>query len=171
MNNIVLKVLQFFLLITVQIFLIDEIDIGNINYYFSPIIFGLFIISMNLNVEIWILMTLAFLMGFSIDIFRNTIGLNISALIVVSYSRNIILNMISPRDGFDPLKELNVNTMGLNRYLLYAGVLLFIQHFWFYIIEDFHFNQLHILFIKAIINSIIALGLIVLFQYLTLSKK
>ena len=107
----------------------------------------------------------------SIDIFRNTMGLNISALIAVAYSRNIILNMISPRDGFDPLKELNVNTMGLNRYLLYAGILLFIQHFWFYIIEDFHFNQLHMLFIKAIINTILALGLIILFQYLTLSKK
>ena len=53
MNNIVLKILQFFLLITVQIFLIDEIDLGSFNYYFSPVIFGLFIISMNINVEIF----------------------------------------------------------------------------------------------------------------------
>jgi len=165
------KAVLFLILLLIQVLLIDQIDLGSFNYFFSPIIYGLVIIIIYPGFDFRYLLIAAFIMGLSVDIFRNTLGLNISSLVAVAYFRKYILSMISPRDGFDLNKDLNIISIGLNRFIIYASIMLMIHHFWFYLLEDFHFNQLHIVFLRSLINTCIALAFIVLFQYLTLRKK
>ncbi len=171
MIEVVKKGILFFILLLVQIFIVDQIDLGAFNYYFSPIVYGLVIIIIYPGFDFKYLLISAFVMGFFIDVFRNTIGLNISSLVAVAYLRKFVLAMISPRDGFDIKKDLNIINIGFSRFLIYASIMLMIHHLWFYLLEDFHFNQLHIFFLRSIINTIIALAFVVLFQYLTLRKR
>ena len=44
MIEVVKKGILFFILLLVQIFIVDQIDLGAFNYYFSPIVYGLVII-------------------------------------------------------------------------------------------------------------------------------
>ena len=171
MNNAVKKAVIFIILLFIQIFWIDQIDLGSFNYYFSPIIYGLVLLTIHPGTKTSNLLIIGFIMGLSVDLFRNTIGLNISALVAVAYFRNTILSLISPRDGFDPIKDITIISVGLTRYLMYASIMLFIHHFWFYIIEDYHFNQLLFILFRSFINTFFALGIIVLFQYLTLRRN
>ena len=171
MIEVVKKGTIFLILLLIQLLLIDQLDLGSFNYYFSPIIYGLVIILIHPGFDFRYLLIAAFVMGFSIDVFRNTMGLNISSLVAVAYLRKFILVFISPRDGFDLNKDLNIINIGLSRFLIYTGIMLVIHHLWFYILEDFHFNQIHIVFFRAFINSFIALAIIVLFQYLTFRKN
>jgi len=171
MIEVAKKGFLFFILLLIQLFFIDQIDLGDFNYYFSPIIYGLVVIVIYPGFDFKYLLIVAFIMGLSIDIFRNTLGLNISSLVAIAYLRKYILTLISPRDGFDLNKDLNIINIGISRFLLYASVMLMVHHLWFYIIEDFHLNQLHFIIIRALINTCMALAFIVLFQYLTLRKK
>jgi hypothetical protein len=171
MINFFSKSFLFFVILFIQIFFIDKMDFGELNYFFSPLIYGLIIITIQPSVELWILMLIAFVMGLSIDLFRNTIGLNISALVLVAFLKNPILNFMFPRDGYDPLKDLTPINIGWNSYFLYVFIMLFIHHLWFLLIEDFHFTQLLNLFFKALVISFSALFLFVLFYFLSRKIK
>ena len=171
MINFFSKSLLFFVILFIQIFFIDKMDLGGLNYFFAPIIYGLIIITIQPSIDLWILMLIALIMGLSIDLFRNTIGLNISAIVMVAFFKYPILNFLFPRDGYDPLKDLTPTNIGWNNYFFYVFIMLFIHHFWFFLIEDFHFNQLFQLFLKAIINSIVALFMFVLFYFLSRKIK
>tara|TARA_B100000401_G_C52728406_1_gene682267 strand:+ start:192 stop:707 length:516 start_codon:yes stop_codon:yes gene_type:complete len=165
------KGLLFFVLLVVQVFFIDQLDIGQANFFIAPLVYGLVIISLPPSLEIWLLMVLALIMGLSIDLFRNTIGLNMSSLVMVAFLKNPLLNTIFSKDGYDPLKELNFTTIGWSNFLFFSLVMLFIHHFWFYIIEDFHFNRLHVLLLKALINALISVGFFILVHLITIKRK
>ena len=87
----------FLILLLIQILLIDQIDLGSFNYYFSPIIYGLIIIIIHPGFDFRYLLIAAFIMGLSVDIFRNTLGLNISSLVAVAYFRKYILSIKASR--------------------------------------------------------------------------
>ena len=165
------KSLLFFALILVQLFFIDQMDLGTVNFFFSPLIYGLIIICLPPSIEIWLLMIIAMLMGFSVDLFRNTIGLNMSSLVVVAFLKNPLLNTIFSKDGYDPLKELNFVTIGWSNFLFFSLVMVFIHHFWFFTIEDFHFNKIHVLLLKSIVNSIFSVGIFSLVHLITINRN
>jgi hypothetical protein len=62
-------------------------------------------------------------------------------------------------------------TMGFLRYLLYFGISIFTYHLLFFLLEQFSFNNLLILFLRAIVNTISALLFLVFLQYLFIFKK
>lgn len=171
MIEVIKKIFMFIGVILFQVLILDEIEIGSFSYYFSPLVYGVFILTIKPSFQVWILLFIAFVMGLSVDIFRDTLGMHTSALLVVAIIKNPVLSLISPREGFDPNKELNVINIGINRFMILSGVLLFLHHFWFYMIEDFHLEILHYLILKSIINTAISLALIILFQYLNLNKN
>ena len=144
------KGLLFFVLLVVQVFFIDQLDIGQANIFIAPLVYGLVIISLPPSLEIWLLMVLALIMGLSIDLFRNTIGLNMSSLVMVAFLKNPLLNTIFSKDGYDPLKELNFTTIG-----------------W----SNFHFSRLHVLLLKALINALISIGFFILVHLITIKRK
>ena len=77
----------------------------------------------------------------------------------------------SVTDDFDDNVELNLFNIGLLRYLIYFGTVLFTHHFLFFLLEQFSFVNFFALVFKSLINSIIALVLIAFLQYMFISKK
>ena len=165
------KILMFSVLLLVQVFFIDQLDIGRANFFISPLVYGLVIICLPPSIERWLLMALALVMGLSIDLFRNTIGLNMSSLVFVAFFKNPLLNFIFSKDGYDPIKELNFNTIGWVNFLYYSILITFFHHFWFYTIEEFHFNRIDILFLKAIANALISTGIFFTIQLISIKRK
>ena len=171
MINFLQKSLLFVCVLFVQIFFVDQIDLGGWNNYFSPLIYGIIIIFLQPSIELWIVMFIALLMGLGVDLFRNTIGLHISSLVFVAFFKYSFLNFIFPRDDYDQLKDLNIFNLGWSNYLLYTGVMLFVHHLWFYSIEDFHFNKFPFLILKAVLNSLIALAVFIFIYFINPKRK
>ena len=158
-------------LIVAQIFFIDYLDFGIYSSYFSPIIICFFILKMKLDTTVINLLIYAFFLGIITDVFRNTLGLNTSVLLIITFLKPIFLYSISSKEDIENDVELNMFTMGFLRYLLYFGISIFTYHLLFFLLEQFSFNNLLILFLRAIVNTISALLFLVFLQYLFIFKK
>ena len=171
MIEILKRTVFFIIIILFQVLILDQIEIGKYSEYFSPLVYGAFILIYYPSFKLWILLILAFIMGLILDGFGDTLGMHASSLLTVAITKNYVLKIIAPRDGFNPDKDINVINIGINRFLIYGGITLFIHHFCFFVIEDFNFKLMHLLILKSIINSAVSLSIIVLFQYLILNKR
>jgi hypothetical protein len=171
MNNSLQHIIWVVGLLISQVFIIDVVDLGTYSSYFTPLIFSFIIFKRRLETSMPELLIYAFIMGFLIDVFRNTIGLNMSVMLLITIFRTRFLYLISAREDFDDNVELNLFNIGLLRYLIYFGTVLFTHHFLFFLLEQFSFVNFFALVFKSLINSIIALVLIAFLQYMFISKK
>ena len=161
----------FLVLIVAQIFFIDYLDFGIYSSYFSPIIICFFILKMKLDTTVINLLIYAFFLGIITDVFRNTLGLNTSVLLIITFLKPTFLYSISSKEDIENDVQLNMFTMGFLRYLLFFGISIFTYHLLFFLLEQFSFNNLPVLFLRAIVNTISALLFLVFLQYLFIFKK
>ncbi|MBM77656.1 MAG: hypothetical protein CL846_04180 [Crocinitomicaceae bacterium] len=171
MSNLIKNISWFFGLILFQILILDEIDIGPYSVYFSPMLFSYLILRLKLDISVSILLLYAFLIGITVDIFKDTIGLNAAALLFVAILRKYFLSIISERDEFDSMVELDFFNLGFVRYLIYFGLGMITHHFVFALIEGFSFNGFLFLLYKSLINTFFALAILFFIQYLIIKKK
>lgn len=167
MNELIKNIARFLIAIAVQIFVINQIDLGSASPYFYPLFYSIFVILLPLSVSPIYLLLLAFFEGFIIDLFMNTGGLHASSLVLLAFLRPYILKLISPRDDYDPTKPISINVFGFQKLFIYVGLLSLAQHIWFFSIEYFKFNELHIILLKSITGASLATILILLTDYLT----
>ena len=171
MNNQFQNIFWFIGILIFQLFIIDAIDIGVYSSYFTPIIFSFFILKQRLETTVFKLLLLAFLMGMTIDIFRNTLGLNTSVLLLLAILRSKFLVIISSKDEFESGLELNLFTLGLGRYIIYFGLSILFHHILFFLVEQFSFVNILTLMLRSLVNTVFALLLLALFQYAIIPKK
>ena len=81
MNSIVKYVLQFILLILLQVLVVDQISLGYASQFIIPSVYFLFVLMLPLTVSNGVLMLLAFLIGMTVDIFKSTPGMHASAML------------------------------------------------------------------------------------------
>ena len=171
MNEIVKNIGWFFGLVVFQIFILDAIDLGLFSTFFSPMIFSFFILRLKLETNVIRILIYSFLMGMTIDVFRDTIGLNTAALLVVGITRSYYLSIISARDDFESTLYLNFFTLGLVRFSLYFGLSIMTHHLMFFLLEEFSFVNFFSLLFKSFVNTAFALLILVFLQYLLIQKK
>ena len=171
MSEIIKNIGWFFGLILFQILILDAIDLGVYSAYFSPFLFSFLILKLNLETSVFKLLLYSFVIGITIDLFRDTLGLNAAALLVVAILRKYFLSIISERDEFDSMVELDFFNLGLIRYFIYFGLGIITHHFVFSLIEAFSFNNFFFLIYKSFINTIFALLILFFIQYLVIKKK
>ena len=167
MDLIAKHIIRFVLLAILQIFIFNGWEIG---YGIHMMLYPLFIMLLPFEMGSISLLFLAFLMGFSIDIFSNTYGLHASSLLMMAFFRPIIFKLFSPRDGYDPLKEPSIFDMGGRWFFLVYGNLLLIHHFWFFLIEVFRKDEFLLILQCTIFSLVISCLLSVIIQILIIKK-
>lgn len=164
MNNTWIKYGSYFILIVlVQGLVVNNIEI---NEYLNPMVYPVMIMLLPFEMNILLTMLISLILGLSVDAFSNTYGLNASASLVIGYLRPTILNLIKPRDGYDPVLLPSIHDMGRFWFLYYAVILLTIHHLWFFTIEILRFDQFFHLLAKTLFSVLFSLALVVLFQYI-----
>ena len=165
------NIIWFFGLIFIQIFFIDALDFGTYSSFFSPIIITFFILKQRLNTTVFQLLIAAFFLGFITDIFRNTLGLNTSILLIITFLKPTFLYAISSKEDIEKDVDLNIFNLGVFRFLLFFSISIFTYHLLFFILEQFSFNNFLTLFFRALINTFSALLFLVFLQYMFIYKK
>ena len=165
------NIIWFFGLIFIQIFFIDALNFGTYSSFFSPIIITFFILKQRLNSTIFQLLIAAFFLGIITDIFRNTLGLNTSIMLIITFLKPTFLYAISSKEDIEKDVDLNLFNIGIYRFLLFFGISIFSYHLLFFILEQFSFNNFLILFFRALTNTISALLFLVFLQYMFIYKK
>ncbi len=158
-------IIQFIVVVLLQVLLFNNMDYF---YLVSPYIYIIFLLDLPLNVKTPSLMLLAFLLGFTVDFFSNTIGLHTAACTLIGFLRNGYLKVLFSQLEFKH-QQPSIIQFGLTGYLKYAVGMVALHHICLFMMEALSFNNFGFLLLRIIIN--IALSLLLIMCYELCRKK
>jgi len=168
LNLFIKNIGVFIFLVLFQALLLNNIQITPLGI--TPYMYVLFLLIIPFDTPRWLLLISAFLLGLSVDIFSDTLGSHASACLFMAFLRPIMLQTISPRDGYESGIQPKIHYLGLNWFVRYAIILIFFHHFWFFIIDAFRFSQFFYTLVKIALSTLLSTILIIISQYFIFRK-
>jgi rod shape-determining protein MreD len=153
----------FLLLVLLQEFVFNNIQLSG---FLNPYIYVLFILVLPFKTPQWVLLVSGFLLGFSVDIFTDTLGFNAFSTTLMAYCRPYVLNIISGREEFDKGKIPSMAGYGIGWFIKYAATLIVIHHFTLFYLEAFSFHGFFFTFFRVVLSSAFTLLFIIIAQLL-----
>jgi hypothetical protein len=162
-RSYIFSVISFFLYVGVQVLLIKNLVLYNTAYCF---LYVAFILLLPLEIStIWLLL-IAFITGFSVDIFYDSLGINAAACVLLAFIRPYWLSLVTPRGGYEDVRIPKLKTLGFFWFLSYALPLIFIHHLALFYLEAGGFQMFFVTFSKVIFSAFLTFFVVVLSQYL-----
>lgn len=168
MRGIILHTVRFIVFVLFQVLVLNHLEI---QWGIYPMLYPLFILLLPFEMATVPLLLIAFALGLSIDVLSNTFGLHASSALVFAYFRPVIFKLFAPRDGYENTEESNIYTMGTRWFIYSFGLLLFIHHTWFFLIEIFKLNEVLLLLRKIGLSVPFSFLLALFVQFIFVSKK
>lgn len=162
-NKLIINILRFIGLLILQVVVVDNIRLGN---YVHPYVYVLFIFLLPFNIPKWQLLLAAFAMGFSVDLFNGTPGLNAAATVLMAFVRPMIINVMTRRNDIDPNEEPSINNMGITWFMIYSFILLMIHNLSLFMLEAFSFKLVNKVIIQTVLSVIVSLSIIIIITLL-----
>lgn len=160
--------LRFFFLVLLQALVLNNVAF---NGFINPYLYVLFILMLPFETPKWLTLVSGFILGFTIDIFTNTLGMHLSASIFLAYSREYVLRLISPREGYDATSSPTISDMGIAWFVTYCSILVLLHHIFLFFVEAFRFTEFFTILWRAILSSFFTLLLIFIGQLFVYRKK
>ncbi len=110
------RIRWFVFLVLLQVLVLNNV---HINHYATPLFYIYFILKIDSNIGRKNLMLWAFALGFCIDMFSNTPGMNAAASVLLAFCRPLLLRSHILR-GSPEVFEPGVRAMGFSHFLRYA---------------------------------------------------
>lgn len=165
-RNIFIPAIQFVFLILAQIIIFNATNLfGYINPY--PYILVLLLFPFTTNQSVVLLV--AFVMGFVMDIFGDSGGIHAAACLTLGYLRPVAL-----RIAFGISYEYNaikISNTSLYERFVYITILVGIHHLILFSLEVFNIASILYIFKKTLITSIFTILVCILFTILFGSQK
>lgn len=158
---------RFAFFVLIQAFVFNNMEVGA---GIHIMVYPLFIFLLPQEMNIYIVLSLAFLMGGTIDVLSDTFGLHASSMVFFAFIRSVLLPIFTPRDGYEAGLEMNIFQMGITWFVRVFGALLLLFNLWFFVLEEFKLNELLYIIQKSFLSTIVGLILCILFQYLFISR-
>ncbi|MDN3204852.1 rod shape-determining protein MreD [Algoriphagus sediminis] len=113
---------QFLLLLAIQILFLKNLALFGLAFCF---IYLLALLLLPVSIRSIPLMIIAFMMGISVDVFYETIGMHAAAATFLAFLRNFWLKIISPSGGYDEGDIPSIRSQSTSWFVTYAFPLLF----------------------------------------------
>ncbi|WP_143962551.1 rod shape-determining protein MreD [Litoribacter populi] len=167
-RTFILAILGFFAYMAVQAFVLKNVVIFGSAFAFLYVIY---ILIFPLEIKTIPLMLVSFLLGFSIDIFYDSLGMHTASLVLVAFLRKSWLKVHTPTGGFDDNTDPTVLNMGFGWFLTYALPLILIHHLAFFYIDNLGTDLYIPVIVKAVSSAVFTFILGVIVQMLFYKKK
>ncbi len=167
MYIIIRNIARFLLVILFQVMVMDNILI---NGFMIPYIYILFILLMPFETPRWMQLLSGFLLGMGIDLFVGTPGMHTAATVLISFVRPYLLDLLSPRDGYEPETFPRIHYYGFLWFLKYTLLIVVIHHFVLFYLEVFQLKDFLSTLLRVILSSALSASTIVLSQYFVFRK-
>lgn len=168
MNRTVLQVIYFFLYLLAQVLLLKNLVLFNTSFCF---LYVAFILLLPIEINQLLLMGIAFLLGFSIDIFYDSLGLHALSLVLIAYLRNYWLSSITPQGGYDSGEGPTLAVNGFQWFLVYTIPMVFLHHFVLFFVEAGGFGMFWFTMLKILSSLLFTITVMVMLQYLGLPRR
>lgn len=167
MNDILQHIIRFFVLTSIQILILNNVQISG---YINPFVYILFVILLPPKMPKAIVLILAFMMGFTIDVFSDSYGVHSSATVLLAFLRPKVLALVSVKGGED-LEAIGIKQLRINRFFTYSSILCLIHHFTLFYIEAFRLNEFFDTFLRALYSSFFSILMILMIESLRSNQK
>ena len=167
MNFIVKNIIRFIILVILQVTVFNNIQLSG---FINPYLYILFILLLPFETPPWLLLFFSFLMGISIDVFSNTMGMHASACVFMAFLRPFILNVISVRDNYESNIEQGIYVYGFSWFIKYALALIIAHHSFLFIVEVFSFNNFGDTLLRILLSTVFTLVLVITSQFIIAKK-
>jgi rod shape-determining protein MreD len=151
-----------------QVLVFDNVQIRG---YINPYIYVLFILLIPFETPPWLLLISAFLLGFGVDLFSDTMGMHTAASVFMAFCRPGILRMVFSSKDYEIGISPGINDLGIEWFLKYALILVFLHHLVFFYLEVFSFYEFFYTFARVILSTLSTVLFIIIGQYLFYRKK
>ena len=161
------NILRFVVVVLFQVLVMDHVLI---NGYMIPYVYLLFILLMPFETPRWLQLLAGFGLGLAIDLFSNTLGMHTAATVLAAFARSYMLDLLAPRDGYEPDSFPRIHYYGFYWFLKYTLVIVFIHHLALFYLEVFQLKEFLSTFLRVILSTILSASTIVLSQYFVFRK-
>lgn len=162
MDRLIIRyILQFVLLVLVQVLLLNNIAFSGI---LNPYLYVYFLIILPVDFRPTLGLIIGFLLGLSIDLFSQTLGMHTIATTFAAFCRPYILMYMAPRDGYDFTRFPSVRQMGWLWFGTYTTLLAALHHFILFFIEMFRMSGFWWTITKSVSSTMLTVILILLVQ-------
>lgn len=134
MNNSLYYPLLFVVLVLLQITIFGHIQIMGV---MVPMVFIYFILKLPMAMSVISVLTVSFLLGLTIDVCSDTLGMNALGCTVVAFARRPVLSVYAKREEDILVFVPSVRKYGLGLYASYAATLSFIYCVVVYAVDSF----------------------------------
>jgi len=156
------NIARFVILVLIQVLVLNNIQfLGFIN----PYIYVLFILSLPVKSERWLTLILSFVLGITIDVFSNTLGLHAFACVLIGFLRDPLVKLSTTLEenvNFSP----SFTTFGIATYIKYVVILVLVHHINLFYMEMFTFEHFWVTMYRALISFAITISIILGVQLL-----
>ena len=168
MINLFFKYAVYFVLyILVQVLILNNILFFG---FVNPYLYILFIITLPSAVTRDVALLTGFLLGLIIDIFSGTPGFNAFATVLIAYIKPFFQKAFGPREEHEYFLVPSFKTYGAGMFLQYAGYLVLIHHFMFFLIEAGTISNFGTILIKTFCSAVFTMLLIVSIEVFKLRR-
>ena len=154
---------MFVVLVLVQVLILNNIQFSGL---INPYIYILFILLLPFTLPGYFLLPLAFLLGITIDIFNNTLGIHAGATVLLGFLRPGIAQLISSRELIEKGNTPNMSQLGFASFLKYIIIAVLIHHLFLFYAESFSFGGFFETFIRYILSSVFSILIILGSQFI-----
>ena len=164
-KEIIINIVRFILLVFLQVFLLNNINLGG---YINPYLYILFILLYPTDGNKTLLIFLSFLLGLSVDVFEDSGGVHAAACAFVAYIRPLVLKY-----SFGISYEYNsvkLEKSATTERFIYIASIVFMHHFVMFALEVFSFEH-SILLLKSTLFSGIFTLVLILGSLIMFTKK
>jgi rod shape-determining protein MreD len=167
MNSaVIMSFVRFFLLLTAQIVIFNNIDLFG---YINPFPYILFIILFPVNGNKQLLIVTSFLLGITMDLFSNSGGVHATASLILAYLRPSIFKFsFGLSYEYQTIKINDSLTPERFSFLLLSVV---IHQFTLFILEVFQISSLWDILIRTIIGTLFTLLICIVLIYIFKPSK
>jgi rod shape-determining protein MreD len=155
---------NFIFLVLLQVLILNNIEFSG---FINPYLYVLFILLLPFETPKWVLLTVSFILGITIDIFSNTLGMHAFASVSIAYIRPYILKIFAPREGYDATLKPGLQSFGIEWLIKYAVIMVLIHHTLLFYVEAFKFQLFFATLLRVILSTIFTVILIILSQLIT----
>lgn len=166
-KTILLNIFRWFVLLFVQIFLLQNLSFYNLS---TPFIYILFILILPFRIPNLLLFLIAFATGLILDTFYDTMGVHTTACVALAFVRILFISVSLNRDAIDE-REPSLGNMGFKWFLIYAVLCVFFHHLVVFFLEAFKLSEFSYTLGRCLLSCIFTIFLILLVEAVFHNRK
>ena len=162
-----INIFRFIVVVLLQVLIMDNIQFSG---YINPFFYIIFILLLPFETPNWMLLLVAFILGFSIDLMSGVPGMHASACVFMAFMRPTILKNFSPHDGYETGTFPCISHYGIEWFAKYTLILVLAHSTFLFFVESFSFIDFFHTLTRVILSTFFTVSIIILSQFFLFRK-